>query len=269
MISITPTGKDPDVNLRRNDQSDDHPGYSGPAQLPFTAAVLHNAQSEAAKAKPSDDNGGISVFWRVFGGTIISIVALVGITIYNSMNTQISELRGEIHKLNEARAEFIKKDEFGTRVTSTWDRVQLLQAQNNEQNATIRSMRTEIDGFKEKMTRSNADLDAAKKDLATLEVLKEKINVLATDWKTNREDYLKMRQDVDKNLASDQERKTRRDEQYKEIDKSMKDLTATLQAVQIKLARLEGATSAPAVTKPMKPADDEKPVGTAKKGDEK
>ena len=255
------------MNLRRNDHSDETEGYSGPAQLPFTAAVLHNAQSETAKAKSTDENGGISVFWRVFGGTIVSIVALVGITLYNSINTQISELRIEINKLNEARAELVKKDEFSSRITSNWDRVQLLQAQNNEQNATIRSMRTEIDGFKEKLTRSGADLDATKKDLATLEVLKEKIAVLATDWKTNREDYLKMRQDVDKNLASDQERKTRRDEQYKEIDKSMKDVTAALQAVQIKLARLEGATSVPA--KPMKPAEEEKPAGTAKKGDDK
>ena len=163
----------------------------------------------------------------------------------------------------------MKKDEFGARITSYWDRVQLLQSQNNEQNATIRSMRTEIDGFKEKFTRCGADIDAAKKDLATLEVLKEKMTVLATDWKTNREDYLKMRQDVDKNLASDQERKSRRDEQYKEIDKSMKDVTAALQAVQIKLARFEGATSVPAVTKPTKPAEEEKAAGPAKKNDEK
>lgn len=255
------------MNLRRNDHTDETEGYGGPAQLPFTATVLHNAQSEAAKGKPADENGGISVFWRVFGGTIISIVALVGITLYNSINSQLSELRNEIHKLNEARAELVKKDEFSTRINSNWDRVQLLQTQNNEQNASMRSMRTEIDGFKEKMTRNVADLDAAKKDLATLEVIKEKMTALATDWKTNREDYLKMRQDVDKNLASDQERKTRRDEQYKEIDKSMKDVTAALQAVQIKLARLEGATSVP--TKPMKPTDDEKPAGTAKKGEDK
>lgn len=254
------------MNLRRNEPSDESEGYGSPSQLPFTATVLHNAQSEVAKAKPADENGGISVFWRVFGGTIVSIVALVGITLYNSINSQLSELRNEINKLNEARAELVKKDEFGTRINSTWDRVQLLQTQNNEQNASMRSMRTEIDGFKEKFTRCGADIDAAKKDLATLEVLKEKMASLATDWKTNREDYLKMRQDVDKNLASDQERKTRRDEQYKEIDKSMKELTASFQTLQIKLARLEGATTG---GKPMKTPDEDKPSASVKKDGDK
>lgn len=250
------------MNLRRNDQ-DERDGYGGAtAQLPFTATALHNAQ-KPADAKPADESGGISMFWRVFGGTIVSIVALVGITLYNSVNTQISELRTEIHKLNEARAELVKKDEFSNRVTSYWERVQALQTQNNEQNASMRAMRAELDGTKEKISRAGMDLDAAKKDLATLEVLKEKVAALATDWKTNREDHLKMRQDVDKNLASDQERKTRRDEQYKEIDKSMKDLAAALQAVQIKLARLEGATNG---GKPTKTPEEEKP---AKKADEK
>ncbi len=252
------------MNVRRNDQDEREDYGSATAQLPFTAAALHNAQ-KPADAKPSDDSGGISVFWRVFGGTIISIVALVGITLYNSMNTQISELRAEIHKLNEARAEFIKKDEFGTRVNSTWDRVQLLQTQNNEQNATMRAIRAELDGYKEKLTRSGMDLDAAKKDLAAIEVLKEKMTTVAIDLKATREESLKLRQDVDKNLASDTDRKTRRDEQYKEIDKAIKEQAAALQGLQIKLARLEGATSVPA-DKPAKPAE---PKPAEKKPDEK
>jgi nitrogen fixation/metabolism regulation signal transduction histidine kinase len=253
------------VNVRRNDQ-DERDGFgSATAQLPFTATALHNAQ-KPVDAKTSDDSGGISMFWRVFGGTIISIVALVGITLYNSMNTQISELRGEIHKLNEARAEFIKKDEFGNRVNSTWDRVQLLQTQNNEQNASMRALRAELDAYKEKMTRTGMDLDAAKKDLAAIEVLKEKITNLATDMKSTRDEALKLRQDVDKNLTADADRKTRRDEQYKEIDKAIKEQAAALQALQIKLARLEGATEKP-VEKPAKPAETKPPVPEKKDGD--
>lgn len=249
--------------MRRNDR-DEHDGFSSAtAQLPFTATALHNSQ-KPAETKP-DENGGISVFWRVFGGTIISICALVGITLYNSMNSQISELRNEIHKLNDARAELIKKDEFSNRVNSYWERVQLLQTQNNEQNANIRAMRAEIDAYKEKITRTGTDIDTAKKDLASIEAMKEKLTSLATDVKAVRDDSLKLRQDVDKNLASDQDRKTRRDEQYKEFDKSLKDLTATIQALQIKLARLEGATSVP-TEKPAKPTE---PKGPDKKKDEK
>lgn len=259
------------MNLRRNDRPDESDSFGNTAQLPFTATVLQNAQPKTQDAKPADEHGGISVFWRVFGGTIISIVALIGITLFNSMNNQISELRSEIRKLSDAGAEFVKKDEFSGRINSNWDRVQLLQTQNNEQNATIRAMRAEIDGFKEKITRSSMDLDAMKKELNTLELLKERLMNLAQDTKTQREEYLKLRQDVDKNVASDLERKTRRDEQYKEIDKALKEQAAAMQALQIKLARLEGATSTPPATPPAKPAvkptEDEKPVDPAKKGD--
>ncbi len=257
------------MNLRRQSTSNESESFGGQSQLPFTATALHNAQSGSARNHASDEQGGISVFWRVFGGTIVSIAALAGITIYNSFNNQISELRNEIHKLNEARAELIKKDEFSSRVNSYSDRVLQLQTQNNEQNATIRAMRTELDGYKEKFTRSGMDIDAAKKDLATIEVLKEKISSLTADSKSSREDYLKLRQEVDKNLAADQDRKAHRDEQYKEIDRTMKELASSIQALQIKLARLEGATTAPVPSKPAKPVEEEKPIEPVKKTDGK
>jgi hypothetical protein len=212
--------KDSAVNLRRTDRNDEPQGYNNPEQIPFTATAMQTAQPKT-DTKASDENGGISVFWRVFGGTIVSIVALVAVTIYNSLNTQVSELRNEIRSLTQADGEHVRKDEFSTRMTSQWDRVQNLQSQHTEQNAILRSLRTELDGIKEKLSN------------------------LTSDTKSTREDTTKLRQDVDKNVAADLERKARRDEQYKDIDKTMKDLTASLQELQIKLARLEGAQATP------------------------
>ncbi|QEL16178.1 hypothetical protein [Limnoglobus roseus] len=231
------------MSLRRTNHTDDTDIFGSSDSTPTMATALRphdTASTEPVKTKSADENGGISMFWRVFGGTILSIVALIGVTLYNTLNNSIAELRSTVSKLTEERAELLKKDEFGTRMNSNWERVQAIQGQNNEQNASLRTFRAEVDGIKEKLTRNGTDLDAAKKDLTALDVMKEKLTNLATEAKNYRDDYAKLRQDVDKNLASDQERKATRDSQHKEIEKSMKDLQTALLDLQIKLARLEG-----------------------------
>lgn len=245
------------MSLRR--QTDETEVYGSHDDTPVIATALRPSEPPPAeKPKAGDEAAGMSMFWRVFGGTILSISALVGVTLYNSVITNIAELRAAVTKLHEEKAELLKKDEFSTRMNSNWERVQQLQGQNNEQNASLRSFRTEVDSLKEKLTRTTTELDTAKKDLAAVEVMKEKLNNLVAEAKNYRDDYMKLRQDVDKNLASDQERKANRDSQHKDIEKSMKDLQTALQDVQIKLARLEGREN------PMpkaKKADGEKPAG--------
>jgi chromosome segregation ATPase len=239
------------------------------------------AGKPAAPDKADDER--LSLFWRVFGGTILSVTALVAITLFNNVMTTLSELRSEINKLNEHRAELVRKDEFNTRMSSNWDRIQNLQAQNNTQNATLTSHRTELDGYKERLTKQATDLEAARKDtaavldglkkeaaaavdglkrdVAAIDVLKEKVSTLVVDAKAHREDYQKLRQDVDKNQAADQERKARRDEQYKELEKTLKEMQAAIQDCQVKLARLEGAAAPKPSTPRTTPA---RPTGADK-----
>jgi hypothetical protein len=257
---------------------------------PVVAEVLRSSteNGKAAQAKPPEE--GMSLFWRVFGGTILSIVALVVITLFNNFTTTISELRTEINKLNESRGDLVKKDEFNTRMTSAWDRLQSLQGQLNTQNATLTSFRTELDGLKERLTKEAADTDAVrkdvfaatdavkkdaaaidllkervtavestKKDLAALEGLKERVNAVAADMKMQREDSQKLRQDVDKNQTSENERKARRDEQYRELEKTIKELQASILECQVKLARIEGPAAPTKTTDkvgPPKPSTD-------------
>jgi hypothetical protein len=158
------------------------------------AAMRNLLESNAPdKTTPKEDER-ISLFWRLFGGTIFSIVALITVTLFNNMSSSISELRGEVLRSNEARmnavnelrnelaktndtkSDMVRKDEFNTRMTSNWDRITALQAQNNTQNATLTSLKTELEGFKERLTKTTTDHEALRKDEAlTTDNLKKEI----------------------------------------------------------------------------------------------
>lgn len=265
------------MSMKRSGRDDSGVYDSGDATPMLGAALLAGAAGKAdphPKGPKSDDER-MHIFWRVFGGTILSIVALSAITLFNNLTSSISELRADITRLNEARAEMVKKDEFNTRISTSYERIQGLQAQNTAQNATLAGYRTELDGIKERM----AGVESVRKDLAVIEALKERLTTLAADAKVYRDEYQKLRQDVDKNQAADQERKTRRDEQHREVEKSLKEMLAAIQACEVKLARLEGQQAKPAAktnptrTGPAKPTETEKkepaPAAKPSAGDDK
>ncbi len=197
-----------------------------------------------AKAKKSDEES-ISLFWRVFGGTIVSIAALVFITLYNNLSGGIAELRSEVARVNEAKGEFAKKDDVNAvRVQAT----------------THAGYRAEIDSLKERASKYRLELEDAKKaltvsidgmrkDVAAVELLKERLAAVTADLKAARDDAVKVRADVDKNQAADNERRDRRDVQMKQLDETLKEMAKTVQETREKLARLEGQQS------PAKPAE--------------
>jgi len=98
--------------------------------------ALQVATATAAPVKKNDDEK-ISIFWRVFGGAIVSVAALAGFTLYNTISSSISELRSENSRLKED-------------VTTSRTR-----ADDN---------RREIDSLKERLTKYRAEMDVAKKE---------------------------------------------------------------------------------------------------------
>lgn len=214
----------------------------------------------------------ISLFWRVFGGTILSIVALVSITLFNSLSSSIVELRNELNREREARAELVKKDEFNARTSTQYERMRSYEGLKVEQEGLkerINANAAALDGMKKD---SAATLDAMKKDfsvtsdvvkkdaaaidvlkervvalegmkkeLAGIDLLKERLTTAATDLKAVREDVVKIQQEVERNKAGDNERKAARDAQFKQVEESLKELQKEMQACREKLARLEGA----------------------------
>lgn len=233
------------------------------------------ASSGSARTRPEEkkEEEKMSLFWRVFGGTILSIVALAAVTLYNNLSTGITDLRAELSREREARAELVKKDEFNTRTTNQYERIRAVEGMN----VNLSAIKTDLESLKERMAARNTTLDTLKKDLAALDVIrervialeavkkelaglevqKEKLAALAGDLKGIRDDLQKAQQDVEKNKAADLERKSYRDTQAKQLDDTLKELHKGLQDCREKLARLEGSASnfvgPPAPTKPAKP----------------
>ncbi len=224
---------------KRMGQTDETEVFDGNDNTPMVATGLRagvEAGEHIGRVDKKEEEK-IGLFWRVFGGTLLSIVALVAITLYNNLNSGISELRAEIGKLNEARADLVKKDDFQSRLTTNYERIQTIQGQNHTQNAMLTGYRSELDSLKDRVGRLTTDTDAGKKDMAA-------------DAKSLRDEYQKLRQDVDKNQAADAERKAYRDEQHKEHEKTVKEMKAMILDCQVKLARLEGQQAAPKSTAP-------------------
>jgi chromosome segregation ATPase len=227
----------------RADEVDLYPSDTNPAVLGAIARA-------SEPVKKSSDEEKLHVFWRVFGGAIVSICALVGLSLYNNMQTNIAELRAELSRVNEARGDYVRKDEFNTRITANYERITTVGTQTSTQNATLLSLRTDLDATKERLAKATTEADALKKDIVAIEAIKEKIALLVTDLKAVREESFKMTAELEKNKLADTDRRIRRDEQMKDLEKLIKELHTAVQECQVKLARVEGKQeSKPAETK--------------------
>ena len=227
---------------KRIDQSDEVETLAKSTNSTAAAETARSSADSSAPGKPENtgDDHQISLFWRVFGGTILSMVALGAITLYNSISTSIAELRNELNREREARAELVKKDEFNARTSSQYDRIH-----------SFEGLKADFEGLKERANASNASLeglkkdvgttaDVAKKDGASLEILKDKLANAVMDLKSTRDDLMKIQQEQERNRAADLERKTNHDTQYKQVEETLKELQRGLQDCREKLARIEG-----------------------------
>ncbi len=124
------------------------------------------AESSGSKqAQPEKEEEHISLFWRVFGGTILSISALVIMTLYNNLSSSITDLRTELNHAQQAQADLVKKDDFNTRSTSMYERIRTLDA-----------LKADLEGLRERVTASAAAVDGVKKDTGvTVEGLKKEV----------------------------------------------------------------------------------------------
>jgi len=94
---------------------------------------LHSPSGDGGKA--NDDK--VPVLWRVLGGTILSITALVVISAYQSLTGTLKDLNGEINQLRESKADFVKKDEYADTRKRVWEQFQKDQSANGAQFQTI------------------------------------------------------------------------------------------------------------------------------------
>jgi hypothetical protein len=226
-------------------------------QADDTPVMVETVRSATAPAPGGNDEHKISVFWRVFGGTILSIVALVSITLFNSIQSSISELRAETARAREAlatavkredldrerdsRSAMAKKEDVDARVKTIYERIR-----------TIEGYKGDIEAVKERASAASLAVDALKKDVGTsvdalkrdaasVEVLRERFAVLNGEVKLATEAAQRVQAEVEKNKASDLERKLARDAQARSFEESLRELQRAVQDCREKLARLEGA----------------------------
>ena len=228
-------------------------------------AALETARSitsaPIAAPEPKKDEEKISLFWRVFGGTILSIVALVCITLFNSLQNSINDLRSELSREREARAALAKKDDVDSRMKTQYERIRTVEAYKVELEAlkerasgnaqaaesTRKDLTAAVDALKKETSGIEVlkdrvtMLETLKKDIAALDALKEKLAAVSADLKSAREEVQKAQQEVEKNKAADLERKTSRDAQAKQLDETIKELQKSVQECREKIARLEGS----------------------------
>ncbi|MCU0705762.1 MAG: histidine kinase [Fimbriiglobus sp.] len=155
-----------------NKRSDDAIRSADTIEVQALPAVV--AAHAAVEPKKSDDEK-MHIFWRVFGGAILSVTAFAGFTLYNTLTSNIAELRTENSRLREDAVTFRTR------------------ADDN---------RREIDAMKERLSKYRLELDAAKKDAGT-----------ATD--AVKKDVTAVEKDLQKALAEVREKVARLEGQQK------------------------------------------------------
>jgi chromosome segregation ATPase len=114
-----------------------------PQQAP-SAEPPARPEAEPPPAKGQDkDEGRISLFWRVFGGALLSIAAMVGVTVYQQLTSNLSSLRADLVHLNtdlrkdlgrisESYGDLVKKEDCSSRLRSVWDSIKDVQGDRSD-----------------------------------------------------------------------------------------------------------------------------------------
>jgi chromosome segregation ATPase len=211
------------VNTRRPGRDElDQLAPREPETTVLAAGTLRTSETRVDTIKGHPDER-LSVFWRVFGGTILSIIALVAVTLYNSLSNTITELRGEVSRANEARAELVKKEEFNSRTQSLWDRVQTLQ----ELRATVAGLKEQLAGCSEKQ----GDWKSVRDQLGLLE---QRLKAAEDDHKALAK--------AEVTIAALEQKSAARDAQFKANEEERKELAKQLLELRERLAKVEGVT---------------------------
>ena len=177
---------------------------------PVVAEALRAAAAPAgADAPPTKGEDRVPVLWRVFGGTVLSVLALVALTVYQQFSGALADLRGELGHLNkevradlghlsEAQGEAVKQDKFAATMKYAWDAIKEL-----------------------------------RDDRAALTAVKERVSVLAETFKVSEEQQKELAREV---------------QQLRELraaEDERRALQAEVQRLRERLSLLEGKQGVP------------------------
>jgi DNA-binding transcriptional MerR regulator len=130
------------------------------------------APTAAAAASPKGEER-LPIFWRIFGSTLLSIAALVAITLYQQINSSLNEIRSDLSHLNESQSDAVKKDEFNSRILALVNNLNDLKAAtkvvgdcSEERSAMLDRRLRDSDGERKELAR---ELQRLRERLAVVE----------------------------------------------------------------------------------------------------
>ncbi len=225
--------------VTRNDQ---HSSFTDSERHLILAAETLRAGDTADRGRKEEGKGSeekISVFWRVFGGTILSICALVILNLYQWLANGIHELRGDVGRLREAGGEYIKKDEFNTRSKDVWTRIQELQAVT----ASVTVLTNKLSALEQQLAAAERERKDIQTALAQTTILKDRLTTLEEQRKVGEQDHKDLLT-VGPALAALRDRDAAQEKQLKDAETERKEVVRELQHLRERLAKLEGLNEA-------------------------
>ena len=122
----------------RQEERSSPQGFESPVLM---AETLRNAANPSAADRAPSASGEerASVFWRVLGGTVLSIAGMIAVTLYQQLTSSINDVRNSVAALNtdlrkdmgqvvQTQGDMIRKDEFNGRMSSVWASIKDIQA---------------------------------------------------------------------------------------------------------------------------------------------
>jgi hypothetical protein len=169
--------------------------------LILAAETLRAGESAPLKiAREERPEERISLFWRLFGGTLLSICALAVLNAYQSLNNNIHEVRADLGRLRDSNADLIRKDDFNSRQQSLWTSIRDLQSVQTA--VTIQN--NKIGTLEQQSTTAERDHKEIVSLSAALTAMREKdalLEKVAKDGEAERKELCRELQQLRERLA--------------------------------------------------------------------
>jgi septal ring factor EnvC (AmiA/AmiB activator) len=155
------------LSQNRKPEDVDQVSLARSAMAVLNAEAIHCAEAAAPNvAKPEEK---VSVFWRVFGGTLLSIAALVVLTVYQQVSSGLADLRTNVNHLHETSADLLKKEEFNARATTIWTTINQFKDEAPAQKTRLTQLEVEVRALQEERKELINQIQALRERMAALE----------------------------------------------------------------------------------------------------
>jgi hypothetical protein len=136
----------------------------------LTAEAFRNAELVSAPAvSPARPEEKISIFWRVFGGTLLSIAALAVMTVYQQFSGSLNELRNNMDHLHETHVDMVKKEDFNARSTTIWNALSQVKDEVPAQKTRVTQLEVLVQSLQQERKELSLQVQALREKVAAIE----------------------------------------------------------------------------------------------------